>query len=121
MPSPLTNLNPNIGIQSVLTPQDEAHIPESKSLPTTTLSETGLNELFALTTTDKMLEQTLCPKVGDGTILKPTVFSDCLKDALDVLKDSPLPAVKTFVRDELTPLLENENLLKAYSGLLIGG
>ena len=120
MASPI-NLNPDIGIQSILVPDERTHMPSSQPLPATAIRETGLNELYSVSNTDKILEQALCPKVGDGTILKPAVFNDCLKNAFAILQDNPQPAVQSFVRNELGPLLENESLLRAYSGLLIGG
>lgn len=122
MPYDVTQiLNPNVGINQVMPPVGESHIPQAKQLPSTTITERGLDELYNFSTTEKFLEQTLCPKVGDGTILQPNVFSDCLKNALKSLQNNPQSQVQTFVREELTPLLENEMLLQAYSGLLIGG
>lgn len=44
-----------------------------------------------------------------------------LQGALTALRDSDKPAVRAFVRDELAPLLENTELLRAYTGLMVGG
>ncbi len=121
MPDPLRLLDGNLGIQSVLHSQEMPRMPEARPLPSTALHEAGLEELFSATTTDKFLEHALCPPVGDGTVLQPAEFSSCLRESLTVLKENRQPEVRSFVSGELSPLLENEALLQAYSGLLIGG
>ncbi|MCR4666081.1 MAG: type III secretion protein [Desulfovibrio sp.] len=121
MPDQLRLLDGNLGIQSVLNAQDMPRMPEARPLPSTALREAGLEELFGTLTTEKFLEQTLCPSVGDGTVLQPAEFSACLKESLAALKDSRQPEVRSFVSAELAPLIENEALLQAYAGLLIGG
>ena len=37
------------------------------------------------------------------------------------LRDSREPAVRAFVRDDLAPLMDNADLLKAYTTLMVGG
>ena len=96
-------------------------MPEARPLPSTALREAGLEELFGAATTEKFLEQVLCPSVGDGTVLQPAEFSACLRESLGALKDNRQPEVRSFVSGELAPLIENESLLQAYAGLLIGG
>ncbi|MBE6442748.1 MAG: type III secretion protein [Desulfovibrio sp.] len=114
-------LDSNLGIQGVLDAQDMPRMPEARPLPSTALREAGLEELFGAATTDKFLEQALCPSVGDGSILQPAEFSAALRESLAALKDNRRPEVRSFVSAELAPLLENEALLQAYSGLLVGG
>lgn len=114
-------LDSNLGIQGVLDAQDMPRMPEARPLPSTALREAGLEELFGAATTDKLLEQALCPSVGDGSILQPAEFSAALRESLAALKDNRRPEVRSFVSAELAPLLENEALLQAYSGLLMGG
>ncbi|MCR5563086.1 MAG: type III secretion protein [Desulfovibrio sp.] len=121
MPDPLRLLDGNLGIQGVLDAQDMPRMPEARPLPSTALREAGLEELFGAATTEKFLEQVLCPSVGDGTVLQPAEFSACLRGSLGALKDNRLPEVRSFVSGELAPLIENESLLQAYAGLLIGG
>ena len=121
MPDPLRLLDGNLGIQGVLDAQDMPRMPEARPLPSTALREAGLEELFGATTTNKFLEHALCPSVGDGTVLQPAEFSACLKASLEALKDNRQPEVRSFDSGELAPLLENETLLQAYSGLLVGG
>lgn len=121
MPDPLRLLDGHVGIENVLSSLETPNMPEARPLPSTALREAGLEELFGATNTEKMLEQALCPSVGDGTVLQPAEFSNALKNSLDVLKDNRQPDVRSFVSAELAPLLENEALLQAYSGLLVGG
>ncbi|MBQ7617962.1 MAG: type III secretion protein [Desulfovibrio sp.] len=121
MPDHLRILDSGYGIQGVLEMRDLPNIPEARPLPTTALREAGLEELFGAANTDKYLEQVLCPSVGDGTILQPAEFSNCLRGSLEALKDNDQSAVRSFVSAELAPLLENEGLLQAYAGLLVGG
>ncbi|MCR5814063.1 MAG: type III secretion protein [Desulfovibrio sp.] len=121
MPDPLHLLDGHVGIENILIPQDTPRMPEARPLPATALREAGLEELFGTVNSDKLLEQALCPSVGDGSVLQPQEFSHCLKSSLEALKDSQQIAVRSFVSAELAPLLENETLLQAYSGLLVGG
>lgn len=114
-------LDSNLGISTVMQAETPRSMPEAKPLPATALRELGLEELYGAKTTDKLLEQALCPSIGDGTVLQPAVFSNHLKESLESLKDNRNPAVRSFVSGELAPLLENESLLGAYEGLLVGG
>lgn len=121
MSDPIRLLDGSLGIQGVLDAGDAPKMPEARPLPSTALREAGLEELFGAATTDRFLEQSLCPSVGDGSILQPAAFSDALRESLEALKDNRQPEVRSFVSAELAPLLENEALLQAYSGLLLGG
>ena len=121
MPDISRLLDSKVGIENVLLTREMASMPEARPLPSTSLREAGLEELFGATNTDKLLEQALCPSVGDGTILQPSEFSSCLKSSLEVLQNHRQAEVRSFVSAELIPLLENEALLQAYSGLLVGG
>ena len=51
-------------------------------------------------------------------LISPTASSASCTVRHAVVK---LPAVRAFVRDELAPLLENTELLRAYTGLMVGG
>ncbi len=122
MPSVSLNLlDPNLGIQNVMDAGSGAHMPEARPLAATVLREAGLDELYSFKAAEKQLDAALCPSVGDGSILQPEIFQSELKGGLNALKDSRSPAVRIFVRDELAPLLENTELLKAYTGLMLGG
>lgn len=120
-PVSLNLLDPNLGIQNVMDFAGEAHMPDARPLASTVLREAGLDELYSGSAAEKQLEAALCPSVGDGSILQPENFQASLRECMVSLKDSRNPAVRAFVRDELGPLLENAELLKAYTGLMVGG
>ncbi|MBQ7606456.1 MAG: type III secretion protein [Desulfovibrionaceae bacterium] len=110
-----------LGIQDILAPQSSETMPLARPLPQTSLREAGIDELFASVTTDALIERSLVPATGDGTILTPSVFSDSLANSLELLKDNKNPDIRSFVRGELMPLLDNRDLMQAYIGLLVGG
>lgn len=112
----------SIGIQSVLTSEpDSANIPSAKPLAATVMAEAGLEELYLPNTAGRMVEAALRPEVGDGRILRPDVFTANLQSGLSALQDSRNPDVRAFVRKDLTPMLEDNALLQAYVGLMVGG
>ena len=122
MPSVSLNLlDPNLGIRNVMDSGSGARMPDARPLASTVLREAGLDELYQQGAAEKQLDAALCPPVGDGSILQPEIFQAELRGGLEALKDSRDPAVRAFVRDELAPLLENTELLKAYTGLMVGG
>ncbi|MBQ3059913.1 MAG: type III secretion protein [Desulfovibrio sp.] len=114
-------LDPNLGIQNVMESGGNGAMPNARPLASTVLREAGLDELYNAGTAARQLEAALCPPVGDGSLLQPENFLAELKGSLNALRDSREPAVRAFVRDELNPLLENTELLKAYTSLMIGG
>ena len=112
----------SVGIQNVMdSPATAQGIPTARPLAANVLREAGLEELYFPSNARHLLEQALCPDAGDGDLLRPEIFSANLAACRDALKDSADPAVRALVEDELGPLLENQSLLKAYMGLLIGG
>ncbi len=121
MSTRLTILDTNLGIQDVLPSLDTQSMPGARPLPQTSIREAGLEALFHATTTSSLLESALTPNVGDGTILTPAIFSETLRSCCSTLKDVKNPDVHSFVAGELEPLIENEDLLQAYAGLLVGG
>ena len=122
MPSlPVNLLDSGLGIQNILDPRSQTHKPEARPQASTLLREAGLDVHYTRSGAQKQIEAALCPPVGDGSILQPEIFHAHLQGALDALKESRNPAVRTLVRDELGPLLENTELLRAYTGLMLGG
>lgn len=122
MPSvPVNLLDPTLGIQNVIEPGSDVHIPDARPLAATLPREAGLDELYNRSEAEKQIAAAICPPVGDGSILQPEIFHAELRGGLEALKGSHNPAVRIFVRDELAPLLENADLLKAYTGLMLGG
>ncbi len=121
MTSKINLLDTKLGIQDILSPQNAESMPLARPLPQTSLREAGIEELFNTVTTDKIVERSLTPPTGDGTILTPSVFSDAIVNTLELLKDNKNPDVRSFVHGELMPLMDNKDLMNAYIGLLIGG
>lgn len=112
----------SIGIQSVLMNEpDNAGMPSAKPLAANVMAEAGLEELYLPNNAGRMVEAALCPEVGDGRILRPDVFTANLQDSLAALQDSRNADVRAFVRKDLAPMLEDNALLQAYVGLMVGG
>ena len=116
-------LDPSLGIQTVMeSPVSEQNgIPMARQLAANVLREAGLEELYAPNNAAYLVEQALCPDVGDGDLLRPDVFSSNLGSCVETLKTIDDPNVRRTIREDLVPLLENTELLKAYTGLMIGG
>ena len=121
MPSSINLLDPSLGIQNVMDMPDPGTLPRARELASNALREAGLDELYAPSNAWQLMEQALCPDVGDGSMLSPEVFSDTLQSCVHDLQGCTDPAVKEMVSRELEPLLQNGQLLQAYLGLMIGG
>lgn len=111
----------SVGIQNVMDSPAASGIPTARPLAANVLREAGLEELYFPSNARHLLEQALCPDAGDGELLRPEIFAASLAACRDALRDNPDPAVRALVEDELGPLLENQSLLRAYMGLMIGG
>ena len=122
MPS-INLLDPSLGIQTVMDSPVSGRdgIPAARQMAANVLREAGLEELYAPNNAEHLVERALCPDVGDGDLLRPDVFSANLAACAAALRDSDDPGVRRMGRDDLAPLLENVELLKAYTGLMIGG
>ena len=118
MPS-INLLDPSLGIQTIMESPAATRggIPEARPLASNVLREAGLEELYSPSNAHHLVELALCPDAGDG----PEVFSGNLAGCLEALKDSDDPAVRALADGELAPLLQNKELLNAYTGLMIGG
>ena len=122
MPRSIGIFDTSIGIQSVLLDGlDNENMPLARPLASTVMAEAGLEELYLPNNAGRMVEIALCPEVGDGKVLRPDVFSANLQKCLELLKESKNPDVRAFVRRDLTPMMEDNSLLQAYVGLMIGG
>lgn len=112
----------SIGIQSVLADElDNAGMPSARPLAATVMAEAGLEELYMPNNAGRMIEAALCPEVGDGKVLQPDVFTAALQESLTSLENSRDADVRAFVRKDLAPMLEDNALLQAYVGLMVGG
>ena len=124
MVSPINNLlDPSLGIQDILDPglSADGQLPQARPLAASVLREAGLEELYSPLNAARLVEQALCPDVGDGELLRPEVFAANLRESFEALKDSQNPEVQDFLNTDLRLLLENRDLLQAYTGLMIGG
>lgn len=120
---PSVNLfDSSMGIQHIM-PQanPEQSMPTARPLAASMLREAGLEELYSANTAEKLLEQSLCPEVGDGELLRPDIFSTTLHSTMENLRGHSDPAVQALLKEVLTPLKENNELLRAYTGLMVGG
>ena len=122
MPSlPVNLLDSGLGIQNILDPGSQTHMPEARPLASTVLREAGLDELYTRSGAQKQIEAALCPPVGDGSILQPEIFHAHLQGALDALKESRNPAVRTPVRDRQGALHGKTVILRGETGRMLGG
>ncbi len=121
--SKINLLDPSLGIQTVMDSpvSRQDGIPSARQMAANVLREAGLEELYSPNNAEHLVEQLLCPDVGDGDLLRPEVFSANLGACVETLKDSDDPNIRRAIREDLAPLLENTELLKAYTGLMIGG
>ena len=110
------------GIQQVLADKAaDRRMPLARQLASTVMAEAGLEELYLPGNVESMVEEALCPDVGDGMLLQPEVFAANLQAVHFCLQDSRQPDVRAFVRKDLTPMLEDAALLRAYVGLMVSG
>lgn len=114
-------LRANLGIQDIMDSSLEQRMPAARPLASSVLTEAGLDEVYNTSRAERAIEAALCPPVGDGTLLQPEVFRRHLGDCLERMRNSKNPAVRAFVREDLRPLMENNALLNAYVGLMLGG
>ncbi len=120
----MSNINlfdSRVGIQNILNESQLDNLPQAKQIAATVVGAAGLGDVYTPKDLRKLVENVVCPNVGDGEILKPYNFSRVLTACANELKNSSDPQVQTFLKDVLYPLIENEELLHTYSGLMIGG
>ncbi len=110
-----------VGIQSILNQSHLDNLPQAKQIAASVVQEAGIEDVYSPKNFRKMVESLICPSVGDGEILKPYNFSRALNACADDMKNTSDPDIQDFLMKDLFPLLENEELLRTYSGLMIGG
>ena len=115
--------DPSLGIQTVMDSPEIVgqHMPQARPLASNMLFQAGLEELYRPSNTRSLVEEALCPDVGDGEILRPDVFSANLGRCLEECETSGNSALTELAEKELRPLLENKMLLRAYVNLMMGG
>lgn len=121
-------LNPNIGISTVLPAQQEEHLPEIGNFNTVVGNVSSLatvaNFKAALIrdSFEQEIANTFIPALGSDELLQPAKLNANLSSVftkLSAMKDDA--DIRRFVREDLTPLMENKELLQAYTNMMVGG
>jgi hypothetical protein len=113
-------MNPNVGVQGVLDSEPfEFRLPSARPLATDVTSETKLSDLYRLADFQSRILADLQPRVGDEALLRPDVFTKNLRESLKRLRENKNPHVRRFLRDDLEPLMENEQILRDYVNMLV--
>ena len=121
--SSINLLDSSLGIQNVMEMSNPSlkGMPEARQIAASVLREAGLEELYSPNNAARHIEQAICPEVGDGDMVRPDAFSRNLQSCAQELEAIDAPVVRQMLREDLLPLLENNELLKAYTGLMIEG
>ncbi|MDR2366681.1 MAG: hypothetical protein LBF58_01005 [Deltaproteobacteria bacterium] len=114
-------LNPNVGLQGVLEATfEQPSLPEAKPFSNNVVNETGLGKHFDLNGSAQFIDRALVPMGVDEELLRPQIFKQNLAKAFEALKSSRKPEFRRFARDDLAPIMEDDELYNLYSSLLIG-
>ena len=119
MAGPVNLLNANFGVADILPPLEDGHLPEAADLSTAKLNVSNLEQLFADNNVNSLILKALDFEVKDKELLNGAKFNAALRDIQEELSLSRDPAVREFVRNDLAPLLENQDLLNAYLGMMV--
>jgi hypothetical protein len=115
-------LRPDMGVQTIMDLQGPASgLPEARTLVSDTTGLDSLTNLYRLPTLRQLLAATLSPKLVDEKLTRPDVFNRNLRSAYNKLKDEKKAEVRHFVRNDLQPLIDDADLLRTFSDLLVGG
>ncbi len=120
----MSNINlfdSTLGIQNILNETNYDNLPQAKQIAASIIREAGMENIYEAKDFKKLVENLVCPSVGDGEILKPYNFSRALTSLADGLKNTSNYNVQDFLKNDLFPLLENEDLLRTYCGLMVSG
>jgi hypothetical protein len=113
-------MNPHVGVQGVLDSEPlEFHLPSARPLATGVSAETRLADLYRLSDFQSRILAGLQPFVGDEALLRPDVLGKNLRESFKRLRESKNPHVRRFLRNDLGPLMENDELLRDYVNLLM--
>lgn len=121
-------LNPHLGISSVLPALRQEHLPEVDDFNTVVGNVSSLatvaNFKAALSrdSFEKGIANSFIPVVGADELLQPAKLNANLQSVFTKLSAMHDDAdIRRFVREDLTPLMENKELLQAYTNLMVGG
>jgi hypothetical protein len=113
-------LDLNVGVQGVLdSAVSDTRLPQARPLATGVSAETGLADLYRLASFQSRILAGLQPEVADDALLRPDVLGRNLRESHKRLQKSKNPHVRRFLRDDLGPLMENEELLRDYVNMLV--
>ncbi|MDR2935050.1 MAG: type III secretion protein [Candidatus Adiutrix sp.] len=115
-------LDPNLGLSGLIERADPSErLPRPHTLATGAAPEAGLADLFKPANFQSLIMAGLEPRVSDENLLRPDVLKRNLETGLEKLKKSRRPEVRRFVRDDLNPLMDDQDLLRGYLNLMMGG
>lgn len=121
-------LNPNIGISTVLPAKLEEHLPEVDNFNTVVGNINSLATIanFKASLSRDSFEQeianTFIPALGFDELLQPAKLNANISSVFTKLAAMNDDAnIRRFVREDLTPLMENKELLQAYTNMMVGG
>ncbi|MDR2450584.1 MAG: type III secretion protein [Candidatus Accumulibacter sp.] len=113
-------MNHQVGVQGVLDAEPfEFRLPSARPLATDVSAETRLADLYRLADFQSRILAGLQPRVGDEALLRPDMLGKNLRESLKRLRGNKNPQVRRFLRDDLEPLMENEQLLRDYINMLV--
>lgn len=125
MPAPIQSLqtlfNPDVGIQSLLQTSDASSLPDAREIGASAVRQSTLAGLYGPQNARSRIEGFLAPNVGDGMLVSPEVFARRIRSATEKLAKRGGAKGRAIAHEELATLLENNMLVAAYRGLMLGG
>ena len=120
-------LNPNLGISTVLPQAAMEHLPSVDNFNTVghanSVADTeNFKASISANALDAQLSAAFTPVLSSDELLQPAKLNSSIHAAFEKLSQIRDDAdVRRFVRDDLTPLMENRELLEAYMNLMVEG
>lgn len=114
-------LNPNVGLGGVIPTSNDNHLPNAVQIAPQDTTEIKLDELYQGDGFKAQIEQSFMPKIETDEILQPATMNRNLSNLTEVLANIKDADVRAFLREDLRPLLDNRDLLRAYCGMMISG
>ena len=121
MSSSVNLLNSNIGLGSVMNLPESEHLPQVEQIVVQNETEVKLDELYKGNSFSAIALQGLEPKLSSNDILQPANLNRSLNSIFERMQGIKDADVRRFLREDLSPLMENRELLKAYLGMMVEG
>ena len=115
MSSSVNILNSNIGLGSVMNLPESEHLPQVEQIVVQNETEVKLDELYKGNSFSAIALQ------GLDDILQPANLNRSLNSIFERMQGIKDADVRRFLREDLSPLMENRELLKAYLGMMVEG